>query len=64
MKPKPTPPRTIRRDGLHIYTAMDPRIQQVVQDVMFNDKYYPKNSYVYPEEHPGRAGAIPRGLRW
>ncbi|MGI6363836.1 MAG: PBP1A family penicillin-binding protein [Bacillota bacterium] len=45
----------IRRGGLHIYTALDPRIQNIMQDVMSNDKYYPKNTFVYPEGH-SRAG--------
>lgn len=47
--------QAIRRDGLHIYTALDPRIQNIMETVMFNDKYYPKNTFVYPEGHP-RAG--------
>ncbi len=45
----------IRRGGLHIYTALDPRIQNIMQDIMFDDKYYPKNTFVYPEGH-SRAG--------
>lgn len=53
--------KAIRRDGLHIYTAMDPRIQQVVQDVMFSDAYYPKDSFVYPEGHSRAGRRYPQG---
>lgn len=45
----------IRRGGLHIYTALDPNIQTIMQEVMFDDKYYPKDTFVYPEGH-SRAG--------
>lgn len=45
----------IRRKGLHIYTALDPRIQNIMEEIMFDDKYYPKNTFVYPEGH-SRAG--------
>lgn len=51
----------IRRDGLQIYTALDPRIQQVVQDVMFDDKYYPKDTFVYPEGHSREGRRYPQG---
>lgn len=47
--------QAIRRDGLHIYTAMDPRVQKIMEEVMFDDKYYPKDTFIYPEGHP-RAG--------
>lgn len=45
----------IRREGLHIYTALDPEIQGIMEEVMFDDKYYPKNTFVFPEGH-NRAG--------
>ena len=45
----------IRRGGLHIYTALDPRIQNIMQDIMSDDKYYPRDTFVYPEGH-SRAG--------
>lgn len=47
--------QAIRRDGLNIYTTLDPRIQTIVQDVMSDDKYYPKDTFEYPEGH-SRAG--------
>jgi len=53
--------QAIRRDGLHIYTAMDPRIQQQVQTVMFDDKYYPVNTFVYPEGHSREGRRYPQG---
>ena len=45
----------IRRGGLHIYTALDPRIQEIMETVMFDDKNYPSNTFAYPEGH-SRAG--------
>lgn len=45
----------IRRGGLHIHTALDPRVQNIMQDIMSDNKYYPKNTFVYPEGH-SRAG--------
>lgn len=45
----------IRRGGLHIYTALDPKVQSIMEEIMFDDKYYPKDTYVYPEGH-SRAG--------
>lgn len=33
--------RALRRDGLHVYTAMDSAIQQHMQDVIFNPKNRP-----------------------
>lgn len=53
--------QAIRRDGLHIYTALDPRVQQVMQDVMFDDKYYPKDTFVYPEGHKWAGRRYPQG---
>jgi len=51
----------IRRDGLHIHTALDPRVQNVVQDVMFDDKYYPRDTFVYPEGHSRAGRRYPQG---
>ncbi len=53
--------QAIRRDGLHIYTAMDPRVQKVVEDVMFSDEYYPNDSFVYPEGHSRAGRRYPQG---
>lgn len=51
----------IRRDGLHIHTALDPKIQKVVQDVAFDDKYFPVNTFVYPEGHSNAGRRYPQG---
>lgn len=53
--------QAIRRGGLHIYTALDPRVQKIVEDVMFSDEYYPKDSYVYPEGHAREGRRYPQG---
>lgn len=53
--------QAIRRDGLKIYTAMDPRVQKLTEEVMFSDEYYPKDSYVYPEGHPREGRRYPQG---
>lgn len=53
--------QALRRDGLHIYTALDPRIQEVVQNVMMNDDYYPANTFVYPEGHNWEGRRYPQG---
>lgn len=53
--------QALRRDGLHIYTALDPRIQDLVQGVIMNDDYYPPDSFVYPESHDHAGRRYPQG---
>ncbi|MTI96176.1 MAG: hypothetical protein FH749_11950 [Firmicutes bacterium] len=52
--------RALRRDGLHIYTALDPEIQELIEENLFDDSNFPRDSFVEPDtgrRYP-QAGAV------